>query len=597
MKRWIVFIVGLACVLGGVRASGQYTAASYNMRGSGVASALIARDRIVRVLVIGDSNVSDTNAHRLNEAYYTRPRPASAIIGVFRGGYAAGANPVNPSFSAGTTGVAAASTKDPMRVNSVVSYTIGSNSIVTCNTAITPIVNGESVYISGTTGTPNPNGLRVIDSVSGSTFGFNPDLVTTGGGSSTGDCIFVRGYYTNLRPGLIPTSSQQLDWSAGTSGVFLTTSCTFFHPTGDSNTHTPSTTPKWWMDAVNVTTIWHEPKTALDGVTGPSFDIHVGRLAASGGNALQKSGATVTSTDAGTIRSRVDQILSTTDGRWVPQAALANPSSQSSKSMIPVGWYFQSATATEGISFVCVGWPGTRAGDWANTSLVPDATLTAFFTAIGSVDLVIVHVGHNLTPTQDTQLAAGTVTQFKTDIKADMTRMRSLLGANVKILLVMPAYFGKGTGLPNAYYDTMSTAMVQACDDLGQAAMVNPYHYGQAAATPFMAESWMKDTTGMSRISSSGSSDYHYNENGSALVVDCIYEQAIAADEASRSGIGGRRRRRAATHRNRNRRDSCRGRKREECGAVGRLHRERERVLGELVKVTEERVRVEMGLR
>lgn len=518
-----------------------FTDRTYNLAGSGIVPVLMARTKAMRLLILGDSTTSEAVSHRFWEAWVCRSLPVQ-FNGFFTSAYMAGADWSEKSWAgAANSSQGQANQLDPMSVSySITGYTIGADSVITMAGSI-GLADGMTVWITGAPAAP-VNGVKKVTGVSGATFKGNPAINTTG--LTSGACTIrrVEAAFPNLITGLCPTLTQEWIWGATAVADNTLLATWTIHPyqAGAQTAYSHScnvASPMWWMNAVDVSLIYFDPKLSVHGCTGADMDIYTCRLT----EAPVKNGATVQHSDSGTVRVVTRSIAATTDGRKVPQVKIYNPpaggalaTDNRNTGILPWGVLWERPNQTKGLTVIPIGNAQWSMGDWGDSTAgplgtgMPNDTVLAQFAAAVPVDGIVFHLGFNLTATQLTDLAAGNLGSTKTLIANDIARARSIWGDKPVLILSMYNY-----GRTNTVNNNILTAMQQSCDEISRVSVINLYH-GVGDNQTFI-----DDAADMNPVTS-GAADRHPSENGSAFFIGLAWEQVRLVDEAMGGGRGTR---------------------------------------------------------
>jgi len=533
-----------------------FTDRSYNVPASGFLQVAMARDGIRRLAIFGDSTVSDQVVDRFDKGWICCSQPAGPFIGFAHALPAAMSSSQHITFPT-VTNLSRGTAKDPSTVTApattISSYTIAADSEVTCAGAH-GLSTGAVVDIV-ITGQPAATirGKRTITVTAANKWKFSPALDTTGQTSGAGTYVALvpNTHYTTPTSGVWHTMAAPLIWAAGgvaanpeilNTGIFPALPSTAGQALYGYSHIDQVRSPGWWMQSVDWTFVWHDPSVGAHGVAGADLVFYDGRD--TDALALNSTIGTV-SGGTGTIRSVTGVLAAATDGRKTPMISVRNGTAgQATKQILPLSVGWQVHGATNGLFVLSMGQPSYRAGDWAAVTAPTDATLTSVLGAFGAFHGIVIHLGNNITPTQNTELAAGTKTTFKADLKADIARFRSIIG-NVPVLLVMPyrylksvasgGTFGTNDAANATGYQTMLDAMKEICDEISACCLVNNYttvgdnhsHLDSLVGSP-----------GRNVVTSNGSSDRHPGEHGKDWYISLVWAAMRDQDELMGGGGG-----------------------------------------------------------
>lgn len=124
------------------------------------------------------------------------------------------------------------------------------------------------------------------------------------------------------------------------------------------------------------------------------------------------------------------QVLTNTDTEGLYDGtAVAN------SSLAILGGHLEQTSPTQGLSVTPISNAGWTAEAHASTTMCSDANLAGYLAAVGTPDLGLIMLGHNLT---SNEISGGVLqAQWKTNIEAVLTRYEATMG-KVPILLVTP---------------------------------------------------------------------------------------------------------------------------------------------------------------
>jgi hypothetical protein len=528
-----------------------FTAASYNLAGSGVVPRLMARDRTRRALILGDSQTSDVVTDRFNAAWYAHFQPAGGIRGIYKTGFTyGGVTPINALFRASLTGSANVygvpafgAIKLPFSPSlgsygawytpqRTATFSASVAGLVTVTSTAHSLVTGNIVTITNVSAGSLPTGNYAVTVLTANTF----TVVSATGAIGSGF------FFDNVNAGALGVSVCGSNEIVFASGANVADDTELLLAYGNGYVASEATqqhliyncaTPGWWRDQLNVKTIWHEPGATSGGFSGPSLTFKYRRGFAAG----YTTDATTTGGSADAVISHTTVIPASSDPASIPSVAVFSPTGGASTTnrstrFIPQGWLFESATATKGLTLVPIGVPEYGIQEWVDGTGCTDDTFTQFFAAIGTIDVLVIHLGFNITGTnEETELLAGTTTTYKTNMKAMIARFRAIIG-NVPVLLISPYSYDHPTGGTNGQrqtlYGTMLDALKETCDEVASCALINIY------TTIGNPQSFIDDTAPYAdemKLTSNGASDRHVSARGCSYFMKFINQQIRDADE------------------------------------------------------------------
>ncbi len=532
----------------------SFTDRSYNMDASGFASVALADGRISRLAIFGDSTCADQVVDRYDKGWICCSCPAGPFIG-FAHSFAATMSATQYILFPAVGNLSRGTAKDPTVVTApattISSYTIGADCEVTCAGA-----HGLStgavvdIVITGNAGALI-RGRRAIVVTAATKWKFSPALDTTGetSGAGTYVALIPSTFYTTPTSGFWPSMAAPLIWAAGgvggnpeiiNAGIFPALPSTATQKLYGYSHIDQVRSPGWWMPSVDWTFGWHDPSLATHGVAGADLVFYDGRDTDS--LTLNAAIGTVTG-GTGTIRSVTGTLAAATDARKTPTFSVRNGTDgQLTKQITPLvaGWVVHGAT--EGLFVFSLGQPSYRAGDWAAVTAPTDATLTSVFGMFGAFHGIVVHLGNNLTAAQNTELAAGTKTTFKADLKADLARFRRVVG-NVPICLVMVyrylkdvasgGTFGADAAANAVGYQTMLDAMKEICDEIPACCLHNNY---TGIGDNFAHLASVVGSPGRNVVTTNGYTDPHPGEHGKDWYIAHLWSEVRNTDNSRRRG-------------------------------------------------------------
>lgn len=131
-------------------------------------------------------------------------------------------------------------------------------------------------------------------------------------------------------------------------------------------------------------------------------------------------------------------------------------------SLAILGAHLEQASPTQGVSITPICNAGWSAEAHASTTLCSDVNLEGYLDAVGTPDLGIIMLGHNLTTNE---ISGGVLTaQWKTNVQAILTRYEATMG-KVPFLLVTPWRAVAAGGYADSVFADQAQAMREISRD------------------------------------------------------------------------------------------------------------------------------------